>query len=131
MEKKLLILFIVIFLSTAFLSGCERADVKGGKNNPNFSKFIGEWLEEGNAPNNLTWIFYENYTVKFIQYTAGNTGNYYIYWGTFGLEGDLLEVQSDKIHPVCDKFTYEFSNEDTKITLTSEYGGDITTLNQV
>jgi len=130
MKKQIAITLILTLSFAMVLTGCVREDVKGG-NNPDFSKFIGEWLEEGDAPNNLTWIFNENYRIKFIYYPGGNTGNSIIYGGDFGFDGNVLDVQSDEIVPICDSFTYEFSNDDTRLTLTSENGGDLTILNKV
>ncbi len=131
MKKQIVILLIATLFFTVTFSGCVREDVTGGKKHVDFSRFIGEWLEEGEAPNNLTWIFYENYKLKFIYYPGGNTGNSYTYWGTFGLDDNVLDVQSDDIFPVCNSFNYKFSNDDSKLTLTSVNGGDVTILNKV
>ena len=127
MKKQIVIVLILTLSFTMVLAGCVREDVKGG-NNPDFSKFIGEWVEEGEAPNNMTWIFYENYRIKFLYYPGINE---YTYWADFGFEGNILDVQSDDIAPVSDSFNYEFSNGDTKLTLTSTNGGDVTILNKV
>lgn len=131
MKKKVLVIGIAIILLAIVFSGCVREDVTGGRGHVDFSRFIGEWLEEGEAPNNLTWIFYENYKLKFIYYPGGNTGNSYIYWGVFGLDGNVLDVQSDDIFPICDSFNYEFSNDDSKLTLTSVNGGSVTIIDKV
>lgn len=134
MKKKIIIIVVVTLLMTIMLSGCsedKKSDNNNGTKQDDFSKFIGLWLEQGEAPNNLTWIFYENNSIKFIYYPGGNTGNSYIYWGTFELTGNILDVKSNNIVPVSDRFNYEFSNYNTTLTLTSIYGGDQTILNKV
>jgi hypothetical protein len=133
MKKKIIGILVITLLVTIVFSGCSEDKNSNNSNsiNQDLSKFVGTWLEAGEAPNNLTWIFYENQSIKFIYYPAGNTGNSYIYWGAFELTGDILDVESDNIAPVSDRFNYEFQNLDTTLILTSIYGGDQTILNLV
>jgi len=130
MKKKIIIMAVAVLLITTVFSGCseDKKSDNNGTNQTALSKFIGLWLEEGAAPNNLTWIFYENNSIKFIYYPGGNTGNSYIYWGTFELTSNILDVASSL---VSDRFNYEFSNYDTRLILTSIYGGDQTILNKL
>ena len=130
MKKKIMIIVVLTLLITIMFSGCseDKKSDNNGTNQADLSKFIGLWIEEGEAPNNLTWIFYENNSIKFIYYPGVNS---YIYWGTFELTGNILDVRSNNIVPVSDRFNYEFSNYDKTLTLTSIYGGDQTILNKV
>jgi hypothetical protein len=121
-------------LIVIFLSGCITNDTsnnENSKNHPDFSRFMGEWLEEGEAPNNLTWIFNENGTIKFLYYPGVSV---YTYWANFELDGNRIDVASHNIVPVSDVFVYEFyefADNTTKLTLTSINGGDVTVINKV
>lgn len=132
MKKIITIIGVIILIITTGFSGCiqENNDNGNTTKHADFSKFIGEWEEISDKQFNDIWIFYENTSIKFLYFPAGNTGNNYPYWGTFSLDDDILDVSSDNIFPVSDRFTYEFSDNYTKIILTSIYGGDTTELNK-
>ena len=127
MKKRVILLIISVVIIIGFLCGCN--ENKDNESKLDKEKFIGKWLEEGDVPNNLTWIFYENNSIKFIYYPGGNTGSYYIYWGAFELNGDILDVDAMPILSM--RYTYDFSNNNEKLTLTSIYGGDQTIINKV
>ncbi|MEF8879262.1 MAG: hypothetical protein V5A64_02570 [Candidatus Thermoplasmatota archaeon] len=128
MKRKLFTLIFAVFIVVCF-SGCleHKSDGKADTEESQvFSKFMGEWVEDADPPNNLTWIFYENNSIEFISYPGVNV---YHYWGEFTLEGDILDVSAMPV--LSDRFKYDFSEDDGKITLTSVYGGDKTILYKV
>jgi len=99
---------------------------KEKKEHTDFFFFLGSWYEITIYSNNITWNFYENSSVEFVYYPGINPS---YYMGKFGLTQNTLEIDAMPFKSM--KYTYEFSNNNTKIILTSLYGGDQTILNKV
>ena len=83
------------------------------------SKFIGTWAveEPEDEVYNATWTFYENNTIKV---TFDFQGLPLGYWGTYQIENGQLYLTSPETTPPTATYDYEFSNSDTRLTLSNE-----------
>jgi len=127
--KRNIIVITGLIVLTLFLSGCQENKNTDNTENTNiedeidFSNFIGQWTEEGN--DDVIWIFYENRSIEYV-YDAG--ASTYHYWGNVSFINEILDISAMPYKSM--RYTFEFSENNQMITLTSIYGGDQTILNK-
>lgn len=114
MRKKLIVICLIYFLIIVSLSGCfESSDKTNFKN-----KFIGSW--EGasyfeNVSNNITLTFFEDNTAK------QEDENAHIHWFTFDVDDKYLKLMLPELpKEYAIYYRYEFSNNNTSLTLKNE-----------
>jgi hypothetical protein len=94
-------------------------------NNSDINRFIGTWELEsfpGSDPNDTTtYIFYENGTFlsTFIDYD----GETHTGWGDYSVENGIICMKTHPHGAITDNesycYDYEFSNGDTRVTLSA------------
>jgi hypothetical protein len=125
MEKTTQIVFALLLLFSICLSGCtNNTDTENQQQNI-MRKFIGEWEYIRSALDNETWSFYENGSAKNIVNTDDDglmitTESWYDYVldnSSVCFSTKNEPVGSPNYITMC--FTYQFTNESTHLTLSS------------
>ena len=126
MNKQFLIICIIVLIINLGFSGC----FEENKKQDYLSKFIGTWrLVESSFvgyPYGLdnhteeTWIFYENKSVKitsihFKEYPEEPNASININWIQFNITEGIIALNTEEGSIMW--FKYNFSNNDTQLTL--------------
>lgn len=103
MNKKILIVGVIITLLTIGLSGCnEQTSTE--------NKFVGTWIYEGSEELYTdSFIFYDNGSVNCIYHYPGST-NLLHQWNNYTMVENELKIGESV-------YEYKFSNDDKTLTL--------------
>jgi hypothetical protein len=120
MKKQPLIVTITVFFFVLLMIGCTQ------NTNTSATKFIGTWKTIGSASTNETWIFYQNGTVKNIQYQVLDeipfTSTAWFIYEVNDTDLCLSSIEgtpgSSSNYSEC--FSYEFSQTMDRVTLSFE-----------
>ena len=131
MEKQLIGIGIVVLLLTVGLSGCV--------DNSELNRYIGTWIaieypkdqSNSSSPLEITWIFYDNGSMKSIVDLQDNIINNETpsLWYNYALDNNELCISliidpNNVTPPIC--YDCEFSNNYKRLTLTHESGAALT-----
>ena len=123
----MLVIIIIVSIGVFVIyNSLSNSNEEKEKKHQDLDKFIGEWIETTTYGNNVTWAFYQNNSIRYTTY-PGITPTYY--WGEFSLKGDILDIDAMPFKSMM--YTFEFLDNNNKIILTSEYGGDQKILNKI
>jgi len=124
MKRCVVGVFLTMVLVIVILSGCQEKTRDDGTQTPINSGFIGSWQNVGTSPDNETWTFYPNGTVKYsvIQVFEGNIINS-TSWFNYEVKTDNLCLSSIEVSPespssYSECYGYAFSDNDSHLTLT-------------
>jgi hypothetical protein len=121
MKKQLVGVGIVVLLIYVGLGGCEEITTR--------SKFIGMWYQVEPPTNNSNRMtFYTNGSVKIkTHYSFDNHKDLAISWCTYEIKnGRLCMAATPGQYPPTDCIDFEFSNDDSTLTLIHPEGQRIT-----
>jgi hypothetical protein len=124
MKRCMVGVFLTLLLVVVYLSGCQEKTGDDRMQTPINSGFIGSWQNVDMSPDNETWTFYTNGTVKYsvIQVFEGNIINS-TSWFNYEVKTDTLCLSSIEVSPespssYSECYGYAFSDNDGSLTLT-------------
>jgi len=131
MNKHLIVIGMTLMLLTVGLSGCV--------DNSELNRYIGTWIaieypkdqNNSNAPLEITWIFYNNGSMKSIVNLQDDSISNEAppVWYKYALDNNELCISliidlNNVSPPIC--YDCEFSNNYERLTLTHESGATLT-----
>ena len=119
MKKSVVIVGLILIMSAVFISGCLDKTNDGTENQVDSSIFLGAWQNIDAYPDDQTWTFYINGTIKEItteEFEGKNITS--VYWYNYEVSEDELCIKLiDTLPSQPDCFEYVFSDNNTRFIL--------------